>query len=57
MSHEKNYYSHITTGCDRKRTTFPVSQQDVTGKGIQFPYHNRMSHEKYYYSLSQQDVT
>jgi hypothetical protein len=56
MSHEKNYYSHITTGYHMKKI---------------FPYQNRMSHEKYYYShittgchmkrttipISQQDVT
>ena len=66
-----HYYSHITTGCHMKRTTIPISQQDVTWKELLFPYHNRMSHEKYCYShittgchmkrtaipISQQDVT
>jgi hypothetical protein len=46
MSREKNYYSHITTGCYVKSSTIPISQQYVTWKDLLFPYDNRMSHEK-----------
>jgi hypothetical protein len=70
MAQEMNYGSRSATERHKKKTTSPISQKDVTGK-VLFPYHNRILHEKYYYShittgchmkrttipISQEDVT